>query len=177
MKINRSYLIFFILLLLGCSEKTDKKAIDLFLKKYGSYDFSEYKNTCISIKNSYLTQTDYVLSSPDNRPLYIICYNVLLGYKKIEVISSEKNKGTEYPIDTVKKIISNYRYLDFFFLEVDKDNNVFVNPFAKHSPPFLMRLNTPIESNELIKNGYRYIHYKDNWFLNSRHLDSIEKSD
>ncbi|MDO5655060.1 MAG: hypothetical protein Q4G27_02850 [Flavobacteriaceae bacterium] len=141
--------------------------IDIFIAKYSDTDFSEFKNSFIAIRQKDRNEVIYLVQRPENNlPVYFVTYD--LQKKNITDINRsmlEKNGVEDYYTDEdIVNLVNLFRKYDFALLQVDNDNNVFINPFEINSPAILLRLNS--ETNEkTIKKGYVYTHYKNNWYV------------
>ncbi|WP_312300654.1 hypothetical protein [Chryseobacterium sp.] len=141
--------------------------IDSVISKYDDTDFSVFKGAFIAIRQRNSSETTYMLGdSEGNNPLYFIEYDEMTN--KIILINNSILKKAKIPDyfsnEEIEKLITYFRKYDFVLLSVDKDNNVFINPFEINSPALLIRFNK-LPNTEKIKKGYAYKQYTGNWYL------------
>lgn len=161
-------IIFFLNFAVFCSCQNSKKQdIDSIISKYNDFDFSNFKESFIAIRQKNNSETIYILGdSEGNKPLYFIEYDEVKGkIVKINKSMLKKAKITDYFNDKeIEKLISHFRKYDIVLLSVDEDNNVFINPFEINSPALLIRFDK-LPNTKRLKKGYFYKQYKGNWYL------------
>lgn len=152
--------------------------IDSFVKKYQTEEFSEFKNVFIVIRQRTLTSTIYILDKTgENLPVYVVTYNEWLN-KITEINNSllKEQKVNDYFTERqITTLIYSFRRFNFCLLGVDKQDNVFINPFYASSPACLIRLGkTP--RIDMLKVSGDFKPYKDNWYINQSTANAIAHS-
>lgn len=156
-----------------CTSCKVNKDYDSFIDKYQNYNFSLYKNTNITYRDSYDTTNIYVLTNKvGNKPVYFIHYDK--AKKLITEIDRKMLKKANIPDyytdEQIKIIIDDFIKYDFYILGCDEEGNVYINPYKSNTPPFFLRLKDK-KSKETIKMGFTYKHYKRNWYINTMFID------
>lgn len=146
---------------------TDKK-IDEFISKYEDVRFDELRDISISQRSKNQGEVVYIVGrAGGNLPVYFVTFN--LEKKEITDINKknlEKGKVLDYLTqDDIANAVNVIRKNNFFFLEIDSFQNVYINPFYANEPPLLLRLKTNT-GDTLLKKGYVYELYKNKWYLN-----------
>jgi hypothetical protein len=166
---------------MGCSCEHQSKiitkdVIDSFIKKYQAESFSEFKNVFISIRQTSLSSTSYILQkSEGNLPVYIVTYNESTN-EITEVSNSElraKKISDYFSRNQITSFIKKFRYYKFCLLSVDSQENVFINPFYPNNPATFLRI-SKTSSLETSKISGNYIYYKDNWYVNQTQLVGVK---
>lgn len=103
----------------------------------------------------------------ENKPPYFVEYSI--SRQSIIAVNKsllEKGSVIDYlTVGEITKAVKIMRRCDFFLLSVDSSGNVFINPFSANSPAYFLRLNVPTKDT-VIRKGYVYEHYKENWYIN-----------
>jgi hypothetical protein len=159
-------LLFSLLFIISC-QKEENTNIDTIIKKYNKTDFSFFKNTFIGIRERNRNEITYIIEkSEGNLPVYFVRYS-LNNEKivKIDRTALERESVKDYFTDTkIFEIIKNFRKFNLSLLEVDEENNVFMNYSKINDPAILLRLAIFSDKKE-IRKGYIYKHYEDNWYV------------
>ncbi len=142
--------------------------IDKFISKYKNENFENLKGIFISIRSFGFNEIVYVVHElGDNKPPYFVEFNIATqSITKINKNLLEKDSISDYL--TQKEItyaVHNIRKYHFFLLGIDSVGNVFINPFVANEPAFFLRLKAETGV-KIIRKGYVYELYKDNWYLN-----------
>ncbi|MFB9842557.1 hypothetical protein [Mucilaginibacter ginsenosidivorans] len=155
------------------NKKIPKAEIDNLVKKYQTEDFSAFKNVVITIGLSDSFKTTYTLNRFNkNSAVYFVTVNE--SKNKITGITNpelQQQKGKDYfTASQIDVLINKFRKLDFKFLSVDDDSDVFINPFYAGHPPCLIRLAKKSNLNSL-KITSDFKHYKDDWYIDKSLID------
>jgi hypothetical protein len=150
-----------------CGRKHELNS-DQFIEKYNNTDFSFFIDVFISIRSSTETHIIYFIHQfGGNEPGYFVTYSLLND--SISEINKEQllkaNVKDYFTDDEIGSYINEFRKYDFFLLGVDKDSNVFINPYKAQSPPYFLRTKE-LKSDDTLRMGYVYDRYKSNWYTN-----------
>lgn len=172
MKIGRLILSFMVIVFfVGCErnskKKLETKEINTFISKYETVDFTEFKNAFVAVRQRNLKNIVYIVQNVSkNDPVYIVTYDQFRDtITDIDRTALEK-KGIEnyYSQKEISRLILNFRKYDFALLQVDSNNNVFINPWHIGEPAILLRLNEDT-TNETVKIGFVYKKYNNRWYM------------
>lgn len=162
-------IIYFFMGFSSCSNRSITNGdIDKFISKYDSVRFDELKDISIAQRSKDLSKIVYVVGRCEgNHPVYFVTFDLQKqSVMTIDKTNLEKSKVQEYPTqDEIFNAVNTIRKHDFSFLAVDSSENVYVNPFYANEPPYLLRLKIAT-GDSVIRKGYVYELYKDNWYLN-----------
>ncbi|MBN8787627.1 MAG: hypothetical protein J0I84_11095 [Terrimonas sp.] len=163
--------IYFIVSLFSCSNHNtpiSDKTIDEFIAKYNSVKFDEIKGISISQRSRNTNEVVYVIGkSEGNLPVYFVTYDLQKGnINTINKSNLEKSKVPDYfTSEEISNAVKTIRKYDFYFLSVDSSENVYINPFYINEPAYLLRLKM-VTGDSIVRKGYVYELYKENWYLN-----------
>lgn len=153
--------------IMSCQNEIKNDDIDTVINKYDKTDFSLFKNTFIGIRERNGNEIVYIIEKAEgNLPVYFVKYSISKG-SIIDINKTaleEKNIEDYFTSKEIYSIIQNFRELDLSLLKVDKEGNVFMNPFKINEPAILLRLANP-SANKEVRRGYVYNHYKNNWYI------------
>ena len=145
------------------------KDYDSFIKKYDNYDFSIFKNTNITYRDSDGTINIYVFTNKEgNKPVYFVHFDKLKNIiTSIDRSMLKKANFKDYYTDEqISTLMNDFMKYDFYILGSDNEGNVFINPYKVNSPPFFLRLKEKT-GKDTIKKGFTYKRYKKNWYINT----------
>lgn len=154
---------------LSCSDRViSNNEVDEFISKYNDEKFSELNNISIAQRSKSVSEIVYVIGRyGGNLPVYFVTFD--LGKQSITDINNSnlvKSNTIDYlSKDEIIALINAFRKYNFYLLAVDSIGNAYINPFYSNQPPFLLRLKVSTGDN-VVKKGYVYELYKDNWYLN-----------
>lgn len=163
----------FITSLTFCSSRNiNRNNIDDFVLKYNDVRFKDLKDITVAQRSKDINEIVYIVGRyTGNQPVYFVTYNTF--NKEITSVNKsnlEKSKVKDYltqsEIINAVEIVSNH---GFYLLSVDSSENVFINPFHPNEPPFFLRLKI-LTGDSIIKMGYVYKLYIDNWYINNSKL-------
>lgn len=161
-------LILLFMVLTSCSNRNiTNDDIDKFISKYQNENFSNLKGISIFQRSSGVNEIVYGIGKyQENKPLYFVEFNTLRkSITKINKTLLEKDSIQDYLTEfEIKNAIATIRKYDFFLLTVDSSENVFINPFVANTPAYFLRLNEKT-GDSIIRKGYVYKLYKDNWYI------------
>tara|TARA_R110001592_G_scaffold60338_3_gene183390 strand:+ start:1748 stop:2263 length:516 start_codon:yes stop_codon:yes gene_type:complete len=155
-----------LLFIFSCQKEVKNSDIDTAIEKYGETDFSYFDNTFIGIREKNRSVVTYIVGkSEGDLPVYFVRYSVgnddVIEIDKTALV--KKNVEDYFTSIRIQKLIENFRKFNLSLLEVDKDGNLFINPFQINEPAVLLRLAKP-SNNKEIKKGFVYKHYTDRWY-------------
>jgi hypothetical protein len=150
-----------------CQNESKRNDIDSIIKKYDKTDFSFFKNTFVGVREQSRNEITYIIEkSEGNLPVYFITYSTskesVIDINKTAL--KERNIGDYFTDEEISGLIENFRKLNLSLLQVDEQENVFINPFKINEPAILLRLANPSDKEE-VRKGFVYRHYKDNWYI------------
>ena len=157
-RIINTLLMVLLIIVFGCAKMTK----DDVIKKYNKVDFSVFKNKFIAIRSTNLLYTTFIINDTSPNWPYFVKYNNFT--KKIIKKWSKGNSNIDFTEKQIKQMIDRLKKLKLFLIKVDKDNNVFINPYNINSPPLFLRVNK-YNNIDTIKKGFIFIHYKNNWYI------------
>jgi hypothetical protein len=150
------------------NKRITNEDIDKFISKYNDSSFSELKNITVIQRSKSVNEVVYVVGKfSGNLPVYFATFDLAKG-KVISINKNnlEKTSTKEYLTENeIFEAINVIRQYDFYLLSIDSSENVFANPFHPNEPPYLLRLKVAT-GDSIIRNGYVYELYKENWYLN-----------
>lgn len=155
----------------SCSKKysNEKEAINDFIARYDTVAFDELKGIFIAQRDRIFTGTIYMVESKKrkNEPLYFVTYNwIKQSVTEIKKPDREENKLTDtLATNDIIKAVDIIRYYDFYLVAVDDSQNVYINPFRPDEPAFFLRLKHAT-GDSIVRKGYVYELYRNNWYLN-----------
>lgn len=166
----KQYFLLIIFLNIGCysNKRVNNNDIDRFILQYNSVNFESIKGMFIFQRSRGIYEIIYGVGKfDDNKPLYIVEFNVLTNNisainRKLLKKRNMEDYLTEKEITNVVRMIRKY---DFFLLGVDSLENVYMNPFYVNEPAYFLRLKTTT-GDSIVKNGYVYNLYSENWYIN-----------
>lgn len=167
----RFIILYFFMAFSSCSNRSiTNDDIDKFISKYHDETFSNFIGVSISYRDSDLGDNIYMVAKQGGKyPPYIVHFNK----RKNEVTNIDnklliKSNCKDYFNDTqIKDLMARFIGFNVQNLSVDSVGNVFISPFYGEHSPTLLRL--AVTTNEkVVKKGYVYELYKDNWYLNKR---------
>lgn len=162
-------LLFFIISSCSNASMTEND-IDGFLSKFQNENFDNLKGISIFQRSKGINEIVYGVGRyGENKPLYFVEFNTLR--KSITNINRSlliQDSIPDYLTDNeINKAVNEIRKYDFFLLSVDSSNNVFINPYRPNEPAYYLRLS--VNTNDsIVRKGYVFNHYKDNWYINDR---------
>ena len=154
-------------LIMSCQNEVKKNDIDTVIKKYDKTNFSFFKNTFVGIRERNSNEIIYIVDKAEGSlPVYFVKYSI----RKKSIIEinkralEEKNIRNYFTDKEIHNLIENFQKFDLSLLQVDKDGNIFMNPFEINEHAVLLRLANSSDKKEVQK-GYVYEHYKGNWYI------------
>lgn len=121
-------------------KKISKTELDNFIKDYQNKDFLEFKNVVISAGLREPTRTTYTINKGD-LPMYFVSVNE--SKNEITGIINpglKQQKVSDYfSQNQITDLIHISRKLNFCFLSVNNNDDVFINPFYPSNSPCLIR--------------------------------------
>lgn len=150
------------------NKRITNEDIDKFISKYNDSSFSELKNITVTQRSKSINEVVYVIGKfSENLPVYFATFD--LAKEKVISINKtnlEKTNTKEYLAENeIFNAVNVIRKYDFYLLSVDSSENVFVNPFHPNEPPYLLRFKVATRDS-IVRKGYVYELYKENWYLN-----------
>ncbi|MFY7936925.1 MAG: hypothetical protein ACOVOQ_06095 [Flavobacterium sp.] len=156
-----------LLIITSCQKKLKQNDFEIVINKYDKTDFSFFKNTFIAIRERSRSEIIFIIGkSEDNLPVYFVNYSINKD-RIIEINKralKEKNIEDYFSDNEINKLIVNFKKLDLSLLKVDKDGNVFINPFDINEPAVMLRLEN-LSNKKEIRKGFVYSQYKNNWYI------------
>ncbi|MDM1046593.1 hypothetical protein HX004_17400 [Myroides sp. 1354] len=149
-----------------------KKEIDSFINQYGKEDFSVFKGYTIEIRQHTFTETIYIVSEnqEDNigTTLFFVTFNKwsnnISEISKRDALHDVFVTGT-LTDEELTTIIKEYTKYNFVYLKVDKENNIFINPFEMERRPFLLKLNKNSNTPMVKMYNYTFNQYENDWYV------------
>lgn len=163
--------ILLLLILSSCSNGSMKENdIDGFISKFKNENFNNLKGISIFQRSKGVNEIVYAVGRyGENKPLYFVEFNT--SQKRIKNISRSlliQNSIPDYLTDNeITNAVNEIRKYDFYLLSVDSSENVFINPYRPNEPAYYLRLSENI-SDSIVRKGYVFNHYKDNWYINDK---------
>lgn len=174
---KKLFCIFSVIFTFSC-QKNDKviskKTIDDFIEKYQTESFLELKNVTIYVRQKDLQNTTYILQKNEgNLPVYIVTYNEWIN--EITEVNNSVLKGKKvadyFTRNQIAYLINKFRVYNFCMLSMDKQENVFINPFYPDNPAFFLRLGKTSKLKPSKLSG-DFKQYKDSWYVNHSLVDT-----
>jgi hypothetical protein len=156
--------------LLSCSNRsTSVHDVDDFISKYKNEDFNGLKNIIIAERSADRSKIIYLIGkSEGNMPVYFVTFD--RARQTVTHINNsiliQSHVPDYFTKDGIINAVNVFRKYDFYLLGVDSSKNVYINPFRANEPVYLLRLNTAT-GDSIVRKGYVYKLYKDNWYLNT----------
>jgi hypothetical protein len=162
--------IFFIniFLFISCNYSINNDRIDSFISKYQNENFIKFENSSISFRSRNGGENIYMINSQEeNYPVYIVHFDA--GRKEVTNIDrtllEKVNCKNYFSDEKIKDLMNEFMKYDFSSISSDKRGNIFISPFSEENAPFFLRIKN--KTNEkIIKKGFVYVLYKDNWYIN-----------
>jgi len=164
-------LIFSFICIFSCTNTEVKNNnIDKFISKYQNETFSKFIGVSITFRDSDFGSDIYMVSKQGGKyPPYIIHFNKRL--KQVTSIDDkllkQSNFNSYFDENQIKDLMKEFIEFDVKNLSADSIGNIFISPFYGEYSPNLLRLNTT-KIEKVVKKGYVYDWYKDNWYLNKK---------
>jgi hypothetical protein len=152
------------------NNKVDENDINNFISKYEFEDFSFFKNYRIIIRQKNFSETIYMISDSETNIDSVLYFVYVDNFSnKISQIKAGNDKNSllfqKLTDIKVKEIINKYKIYNFPYLSVNNDNSVSINPFFVDMSPYLLRLKTKSDEENIKKNYSVFKHYKNNWYI------------
>lgn len=156
-----TFVIFIIVLILSCNKDNNSE----FTSTYNKTDFNYFKNKTIYFRSSDLNYDIYFLSKKEgNFTPYFINYNKITGNLKIDRSLLIKNKEKDYFTDKeIKETFKKFINLNFYLLSVDKNENVYINPYETNAPASFLRINDKETIDPVIFKIFKK--YNEKWYI------------
>ena len=143
--------------------------IDKFISECQDKTFSNFIGVSITFRDTDLGNDIYMVAKQGGKyPPYVVHFN-----KRKKEITSIDNKllkqgnfNSYFDETQIKDLMKRFIDFDVKNLSVDSIGNVFISPFYGEHSPNLLRLNV-ITNEKVVKKGYVYELYKDNWYINN----------
>ncbi|KQO32743.1 hypothetical protein ASF10_20000 [Flavobacterium sp. Leaf82] len=152
------------------NNKVDENDIDNFISKYEFEDFSFFKDYRIIIRQKNFSETIYMISDSETNidsVLYFVYVDNFSNKISQIKVGNDKNSIIFQALTDIKikEIINKYKIYNFPYLSVNNDNSVSINPFFVDMNPYLLRLKTKSDEENIKKNYSVFKHYKKNWYI------------
>lgn len=154
----------------SCGEpgkEMNEKKVDSFISEYQNVDFLEFKDSFVAIRQKKGKDIIYIIQNiSKNLPVYMVTYDQIRNQVvKIDRTALIKMNVTDYySEEEIDRLIDDFRKYDFALIQVDSNDNVFINPWVVGAPAQLLRIRE-VAQEDTIKKGYVYKKYKDNWYI------------
>jgi len=171
MKRLLAMLIFACLSFFGCSSK-DVSSNDIvqFINEHATEDFNQFKHYTIAIRQNNMFETIYLVSDSDSnidKPICFVTVNKFSGNIEDVDIKSDSDK-----ITVIKGLINRYQSYNYPYLSVDKDSNVYINPFYVDMKPYFLFYKSGNGPKKIKSNFAVFKHYQGNCYINNRYLSN-----
>lgn len=150
------------------NDHVDNGKLNSFISSYDKTDFTKFKNAFIGIRQKKGKDITYIIQNiTKNLPVYLVTYdevrNVIIKIDRTALAKS--NIEDYYTEEEIGGLIQSFRKYDFALIQVDSNDNVFINPWEINTPALLLRLNEFPPKEDTVRKGYVYKKYKDNWYI------------
>ena len=162
--------LFFIIFFSSCRTHSDSMSkINSFIEQYENVEFANFADVSVTQIGRSGDDLIFLVSKFEgNMPGYFVTWNTktetLIKVDKKNLIGGHlPDYFTERQIiDFVKKI----RQYRFYLLGMDKDSNLYVNPFYFDEPVYFLRLKKAT-GDSLVRKGYVYELVRSRWYINT----------